>query len=113
MYINEKNIGYKLLSILIVAFSLLVLIIPSLVTISIKHSIIIEKTILIMEASILFGIVFFINSIVRLFILLISIIFLSVVVNISYTYWLQSDYFPENLLDEVKYSKPTKPRWYK
>jgi len=113
MHINEKNIGYKLLAFLIVAFSLLLLIIPSLVTISIKHSIIAEKTILIVEASILFGMVFFVKSIGRLSIMLIIIIFLSVVVNISYTYWLQSDYFPENLLDEIKYSKPTKPRWYK
>jgi len=113
MHINEKYIGYKFLAILIVAFSFLVLIIPSLVTISIKHSILAEKTILIVEAGILFGIIYFVKSIVRLTALLIFIIFLSIVVNISYTFWLQSDFFPEILLDEIKYSKPTKPRWYK
>ena len=113
MYLKDDIIAHRLIAILILAMSMLFILIPALVSISNKHSSIVEKSILILEIFISFGVIFFVKKISKMYLSLVSMLVVSVFINISYTHWLQTNYFPEKLLDKPISSKPTKPRWYK
>lgn len=109
----EKIIVHKLIAMLFIALAMLIVVLPSLVTISIKHSNIVEAWVLITELIILLGIIVFTKKVQKMYFLLVLTIVLSAMINISYTYWLQSDYFPKKLLNSPLHSKATKPTWFK
>jgi len=109
----KNKFTHKLFALLIAFFAMLFIIIPSLVTVSVQHSDIIEKTLMSIELLMLLTIVFLSKKSLYLYVFIIFAIIFSLVINIQYTYWLQSESFPKNLLNDVISEKPTKPSWYK